>query len=31
MPGPRTFHDTVRTEAELRKIVGMPSELAVGK
>jgi predicted pyridoxine 5'-phosphate oxidase superfamily flavin-nucleotide-binding protein len=31
MPGTHTFHDTVRTEAELRKIMGTPSELAVGK
>jgi predicted pyridoxine 5'-phosphate oxidase superfamily flavin-nucleotide-binding protein len=29
--GARTFHDTVRTEAELREIMGTPSELAVGK
>ncbi len=28
---PRTFQDTVRTEAELREIMGTPSELAVGK
>ena len=31
MLGARTFHDTVRTEAELREIIGTPSELAVGK
>ena len=31
MLGARTFHDTVRTEAELREIMGTPSELAVGK
>jgi PPOX class probable FMN-dependent enzyme len=29
--GARTFQDTVRTEAELREIMGTPSELAVGK
>ena len=31
MLGARTFHDIVQTEAELRGIMGMPSELAVGK
>jgi hypothetical protein len=31
MLGPHTFDYTVRTEAELRKIMGTPSELAVGK
>ncbi len=31
MPGTRTFHDTVRTEAELRGIMGTPGELAAGK
>ncbi len=31
MLGARTFHDTVRTEAELRGLMGEPSGLAVGK
>jgi predicted pyridoxine 5'-phosphate oxidase superfamily flavin-nucleotide-binding protein len=31
MLGTRTSYDTVRTEAELRKIMGTPSGLVVGK
>lgn len=31
MLGTRTYYDTVRTEAELRKIMGTRSELLVGK
>jgi predicted pyridoxine 5'-phosphate oxidase superfamily flavin-nucleotide-binding protein len=31
MLGPHASHDAVRTEAELRKFMGTPSELAVDK
>jgi predicted pyridoxine 5'-phosphate oxidase superfamily flavin-nucleotide-binding protein len=31
VPGARTFHDVVRTEAELRGLMGEPGGVAVGK
>ncbi len=31
MPGDRTFNDAIRTEAELRELMGEPDGLAVGK
>jgi hypothetical protein len=31
MPGPHAFPHTIRTEAELREVMGTPGGLAVGK